>query len=137
MQDVNIVSTWNTDRAKAEQIFSKLKKYEGETSDFYTIASEGYTLLVPYGSKIIGLNNIEIDYSLDDISINEDAGNEDEISDEDVDNLPSSLIDMIMLGINMTHRLKLIIHIYIKQQQLKDYSAPIPCLKTAYEEFEG
>ena len=98
LQNVNIVSAWNTGRAKAEQILNKFKKYEGDTSDFYTIASEGYTLLVPYGSKQIGLNRIEIDYSLDDISVNDDAENEDENSDEDEDSVSSvssSIIDMI------------------------------------------
>ena len=30
-QDINIVSAWNTGRAKAEQLLSKFKKYDGNT----------------------------------------------------------------------------------------------------------
>ena len=64
--------------------------------DFYTLASEGYNLLVPYGSKKIGLSSVEIDYSLDNTSLTEEVEDLIENCDEDDENgNESSLVDMI------------------------------------------
>ena len=100
LRNVNIVSTWNIGRANAEQILNKLHKYEGGKSDFFEISRDGYTLLIPYGKKKIGLCPKEIDYSLDMMEdIEEDTT---EVDDSD-NEMPSSIIDLVQQNRTVTY----------------------------------
>ena len=48
---MDIVSTFNVERANAERILNTFVTYRGDTSDFLQLFSSGYTLLIPYGTK--------------------------------------------------------------------------------------
>ena len=63
LADVDIVSCFNVGRADAEGYLNLFKKYQGTVSDFSQIAAEGYTFKIPYGSRKIGFNPEDIDYS--------------------------------------------------------------------------
>ena len=62
LNDVDIVSVWNTGRAIAEQHLNSTKRHAGTKSDFASYYVSGFTFLKPCG-KLIGINEIEVDFS--------------------------------------------------------------------------
>ena len=74
LKSVYIISVWNVGRAKAEQLLNQHDKYKGEKCDFFNIAINGQTLRQPYGKKIIGVSEKDIDYSVSDEAEIEDEG---------------------------------------------------------------
>lgn len=98
LTNVDIVSCFNVGRANAEGHLNLFKKYQGAVSDFSQIAAEGYTLKIPYGSRKIGFNPEDIDYSLSlgNVEEVEEAINNNDAPEDELEDAPStSIIDMV------------------------------------------
>ena len=105
LKSVDIISVWNVGRAKAEQLLNQHDKYKGEKCDFFNIAINGQTLHQPYGKKIIGVSEKDIDYSVSDEAEIEDEGLC--VDDDDNDDV-TSIIDYVQqpdvgAGTHMIH----------------------------------
>ena len=102
LEDVDIVSVYNVGRAAAEQVLGSFAAYRG--SDFFELAAEGYTFLIPYGTKKIGVSEQTLDYSIEDDDEVEvltpeaespDQDEEEEGNNDIEDSPSSSIIDMV------------------------------------------
>ena len=71
LRDTDIVSLWNLGRAKAEERLQMSRTYKGEKSDFFLLHEKGFTLLIPYETKKLGLNELHDDTQTDSTESNQ------------------------------------------------------------------
>ena len=64
LSDLGIISAWKVGRASAEHELNTSKSFQGEKSNFFQFYEDGTTFLMPFGTRKIGLSEINIDFSL-------------------------------------------------------------------------
>ena len=105
LQNVDIVGVFMVGRAKSVTVLNKFDKYSGEVSDFGSLAEDGYTFKMPYGTRKIGFNPEEIDLSMVEVEAEtnvpapEPEGEVDAAENEENDEIEdvpaTSIIDMV------------------------------------------